>query len=201
MITLLIIAITAITSIRAFNDRHLVGQLIFAPNYIQRTGQWYRFLSYGLLHADWIHLIFNMLAFYSFGRIVESTFVTLYPTAGKTVFAALYVLALPLSTLVDFFKYRNNPSYTALGASGAVSAVIFASILIAPTAGIYILPIPIEIPAYIFGPLYLVFCIYMAKNANDNIGHLAHFFGAIFGLIFTSVAIPGIWEHFFRQIF
>lgn len=201
MITLIIIAITAITSIRAFSDQELYSKFIFAPNYMSRNKEWHRFFTYGLLHGDWAHLIFNMFAFYSFGSIVENVFNELYPGFGNFIFIALYVTALPLSSLVDYFQHRNNSRYLAVGASGAVSAVIFSSILIYPNGGIMIFPIPFSIPAYIFGPLYLAFCVYMAKNANDNIGHVAHFYGAIYGLIFTIIAIPGILSHFISQVF
>lgn len=201
MITLIIIAITAITSIRAFSDQELYSKFIFAPNYMARNKEWHRFFTYGLLHGDWTHLIFNMFAFYSFGSIVENVFNDLYPGFGNLIFIALYVTALPLSSLVDYFQHRNNPRYLAVGASGAVSAVIFASILIYPNGGIMIFPIPFSIPAYIFGPIYLAFCVYMARNANDNIGHAAHFYGAVYGLIFTIIAIPGILEHFIREVF
>ncbi len=201
MITFIIIAITAITSIRAFSDQELYRKFIFAPNYMSRNNEWHRFFTYGFLHGDWMHLIFNMFAFYSFGQLVENTFVQLYPGFGRLIYIVLYLSALPLSSLVDFFQHKNNPRYMAVGASGAVSAVIFASILIYPQGGIMIFPIPFSIPAYIFGPLYLIFCVYMARNSNDNIGHVAHFYGAVYGLIFTIIAIPGIVQHFISQVF
>lgn len=168
---------------------------------MHRNGGYHRFFTYGLLHGDWTHLLFNMFAFYSFGRIVESAYMQVYPGWGQYLYLILYVSALPLSSVADYFNQKNNSRYLAVGASGAVSAVIFSSILLYPTSGIFIFPIPIEIPAYIFGPLYLAFCVYMAKNANDNIGHLAHFFGALYGLIFTIVAIKGVIPHFFNQVF
>ena len=201
MFTLIIIAITAITSIKAFSDQELYSKFIFAPNYMSRTNEWHRFFTYGLLHGDWGHLIFNMFAFYSFGQLVENTFAELYPMTGKWIYLAFYISALPLSSLVDYFQHKNNTRYMAVGASGVVSAVIFASILIHPQGGIMIFPVPFAIPAYIFGPLYLAFCVYMAKNANDNIGHVAHFYGAVYGLIFTIIAIPGILQYFFEQVF
>lgn len=201
MFTLIIIAVTAITSIKAFSDQELYNKFIFAPNYMSRTNEWHRFFTYGLLHGDWGHLIFNMFAFYSFGQLVESTFSTLYPMTGKWIYLALYVSALPLSSLVDYFQHKNNSRYMAVGASGAVSAVIFASILIHPQGGIMIFPVPFAIPAYIFGPLYLAFCVYMARNSNDNIGHVAHFYGAVYGLIFTIIAIPGILQSFIQSVF
>lgn len=200
-ITIIIIAITAITSIKAFNDSNLYRNFIFAPYYMHRNDGYHRFFTYGLLHGDWTHLIFNMFAFYSFGGLVENAFAQIYPTWGKMMYILLYLTALPLSSIVDYFNQKNNSSYLAVGASGAVSAVIFSSILLFPTSGIMIFPIPFQIPAYIFGPLYLVFCVYMAKNANDNIGHLAHFFGALYGLIFTILTVKNVIPHFIQQVF
>lgn len=200
MVTLIIAAITVITSIRAFSDSSVTSQMIFAPNYMARNNQWYRFFSHGLIHADWMHLIFNMIAFYSFGVMVENVFIDFYPTTGRLIYLSLYVAALPLSSVFDYIKHKDNPSYMALGASGAVSAVVFASILMAPTSSIYLFLIPIPIPAYIFGPLYLLFTVYMTRQSTDRIAHEAHFFGALFGILFTSVLIPGIWQYFFREI-
>lgn len=200
MITLIIVALTVLTSVRAFSDQGVVSKLIFAPSYIAKTREWYRFFSHGLIHADWMHLLFNMLALYSFGVMVEDVFVSKFPTTGRLIYLSMYITALPLSSVYDYIKHRDNPSYMALGASGAVSAVVFASILMAPKMGIYLMLIPIPIPAYIFGPLYLLFTIYMAKTASDRIAHEAHFFGAVFGILFTTALFPGIWTYFFRQI-
>jgi|SRR5690554_4424319 len=201
MITLIIIAVTAITSIRAFNDQSLYSKFIFAPNYISQSKEWHRFFTHGLLHADWMHLIFNMFAFYSFGSIVESTFINAFPTYGRLIYILLYVSALPISSLMDYFKHKDNQYYLAVGASGAVSAVIFASILIHPNGGIFIFPIPFAIPAYVFGPLFLAFSAYMSQNSNSNIGHAAHFYGAVYGLIFTAIAIPRAIPFFIEQVF
>lgn len=201
MFTFIIIAITAITSIKAFSDQQLYSKFIFAPNYMARNKEWHRFFTYGLLHGDWGHLIFNMFAFFSFGQLVENTFSTLYPMSGKWIYLVLYISALPLSSLVDYFQHKNNSNYMAVGASGAVSAVIFTSILIHPQGGIMIFPIPFAIKAYLFGPLYLAFCVYMARNSNDNIGHVAHFYGAVYGLIFTIIAIPDVLQNFISQVF
>jgi len=200
MVTLIIAAITVITSIRAFSDQSVTSQLIFAPNYMARTNQWYRFFSHGLIHGDWMHLIFNMIAFYSFGVLVENVFIDFYPTTGRLIYLSLYVAALPLSSIYDYIRHKDNPSYMALGASGAVSAVVFASILMSPTSSIYLFLIPIPIPAYIFGPLYLLFTVYMARTSTDRIAHDAHFFGALFGILFTTVLIPGIWQYFLSEI-
>lgn len=200
MITLIIVAVTVITSIRAFSDQSLLHRLIFAPEYMTRSREWYRFWSHGLIHADWTHLIFNMIALYSFGMMVEDVFEQFYSMWGRLLYLGMYLLALPLSSVFDYVKHKNNSSYLALGASGAVSAVVFASILMAPTNEIYLFLIPLPIPAWIFGPLYLLFTVYMARSGQDHIAHDAHFWGAIFGLLSTTVLFPGIWQFFFRSI-
>ena len=163
--------------------------------------QWYRTLSYGLVHANWGHLIFNMLTLYFFGSVVEKYFTAAFGNPGGIVlYAVMYVTALAVSTVADLLKFKNNPDYNAVGASGAVSAVLFASILFEPKMGIYIFFIPIPIPGYIFAPLYLLYCWYMARRNIDNIGHSAHFWGAVYGLIFPLICNPGIISHFLSQL-
>ena len=109
----------------------------------------------------------------------------------------LYVTALAVSTVGDLVKYRDAPGYNALGASGAVSAVLFASILFEPRMGIYIFMVPVPVPGYIFAPLYLLYCWYMARRNQDNIGHTAHFWGAVYGLVFPLLCRPSILSHFY----
>ncbi len=157
-------------------------------------------LSYGLVHGGWGHLFFNMLALYCFGRVVEQYFQLAFgETTGIILYVVLYVSAIAVSTVGDLIKYRDDWNYTAVGASGAVSAVLFASILFEPKMGIYIYLIPIPIPGFVFAPLYLLYCWYMAKRNADNIGHSAHFWGAVYGLIFPLVCEPQIFTHFLNQ--
>jgi membrane associated rhomboid family serine protease len=145
----------------------------------------YRFLSYALIHADWVHLLVNMMVLYSFGRIVEQYYEILFGLKGILYFILLYVGGTALSTLPSYGKHKDDYTYTAVGASGAVSAVVFASILFDPLSKIYIFLIPIGIPAIVFGVLYLVYSAYMGKKNIDNVGHDAHFWGAVFGFVFT----------------
>jgi membrane associated rhomboid family serine protease len=190
-ITLIIVVITCVISIIALNNPKLKADLIFWPAVIKTNGQYFRFLTYGLIHADYIHLSFNMLSLYSFGIFVEQQVFSapfLFYEKGKIFFLAMYVLALVISTIPDYFKYRDVYGYTALGASGAVSAVIFSGIILRPQLPIRFMFIPFDIPGYIFGILFLVLSAYLAKRGKDNIGHVAHFFGAIFGIVFTVVA-------------
>ncbi|MCQ2139873.1 MAG: rhomboid family intramembrane serine protease [Bacteroidales bacterium] len=155
--------------------------------------EWYRMLTSGLIHAGWGHLFFNMLTLYFFGRVVEQYFMAAFGNVtGAILYVVLYVSALAVSSIGDLIKYRDDWNYNALGASGAVSAILFASILFAPKMGIYIYLIPIPVPGYIFAPLYLLYCWYMAKRNMDNIGHTAHFWGAVYGLLFPIVCKPEI---------
>jgi len=188
-ITISIIIITSIISIAAFNREKIKEDLLFWPAEIDRRKQYYRFVSCGFVHGDVMHLAFNMISLLSFGEFLEIyLFTDLFGSQGKYMYLVLYVLGLIFSVIPDYFQYRNNFAYRALGASGAVSAVIFAAIILKPTMPLRIIFIPIDIPGYIFGFLFLALSAYMAKRGGDNIGHRAHFSGAIFGILFTVVA-------------
>jgi membrane associated rhomboid family serine protease len=208
--TMIIVVITCAVSLIAFYNQKVKSDLIFWPAVIQERGQYYRFLSYGLIHADFVHLLFNMVSLYSFGTFIERDIFSapfMFGDNGKIFFLSMYVLALIFSTLPDFFKYRNVSGYTALGASGAVSAVIFAGIILRPKLGIYIFFIPIPIRGYIYGILFLVMSAYLARRGRDNIGHVAHFFGALFGVAFIVITAQlfsnekvNVLGEFFRSI-
>ncbi|MDD7117859.1 MAG: rhomboid family intramembrane serine protease [Bacteroidales bacterium] len=193
MITVIIIAITCIVSILCFNGTLNGNKLIFNAYQVWHRKEWYRMLTSGIIHSGWGHLFFNMLTLYFFGRVVEQYFSAAFGgVLGAVLYVMLYVSALAISSLGDLVKYRDNWNYNALGASGAVSAVLFASILFAPKMGIYIYLIPIPVPGYIFAPLYLLYCWYMAKRNMDNIGHTAHFWGAVYGILFPILCKPDV---------
>ncbi|MEO5997009.1 MAG: rhomboid family intramembrane serine protease [Chitinophagaceae bacterium] len=203
-ITLTIIIVTCLFTFVAFNREKVKEDLLFWPAEINSRGQYYRFLSYGLIHADLQHVIFNMFTLYSFGSVLEKyTFsrYDIFADKARIFYLVLYVSALVISTLPDYFKYKNNFSYRALGASGAVSAILFASIIIDPKLSLYLFFIPIPIPGYIFGVIFLALSAYMAKRGRDNIGHGAHFTGAIYGLIFTIAATKLFSNYDTVQIF
>jgi membrane associated rhomboid family serine protease len=187
-ITLIIIIITVLVSLGGFSNQKVINDLIFYPPAVSQQKQWYRFFSCGLIHADFGHLLFNMLSFYFFGRFVESAFVQFFPESGKWLFLIMYVSALLVSLLPTYLKHKNNYSYRSLGASGAVSAVIFAGLIIAPTEKIYLFFIPIGIPGFIFAPLYLLLTAYMDKRGGDSINHSAHLWGALYGVLFIVAA-------------
>lgn len=201
MVTLVIILLTVGVSILCFNGKPDIRKLLFNAWQVWHGKQWYRMLTYGLVHSGWGHLIFNMLTLYFFGPVVEQYFAVAFgAVTGAVLFAVLYVSAIAVSTVGDLLKYKDDYNYNAVGASGAVSAILFASILFEPKMGIYIFMIPIPIPGYIFAPLYLFYCWYMAKRNMDNIGHTAHFWGAVYGLVFPLVCRPAIFSHFLAQL-
>jgi membrane associated rhomboid family serine protease len=196
-VTIIIIFITSAVSVIAFSNRELLGKLVFSPFDIKHFKNNYRFLSYALIHADWVHLLVNMMVLYSFGRVVETYYSLYFGNKAILYYILLYIGGIALSTLPSFGKHKDDKSYTALGASGAVSAVVFASIIFDPLSKIYLFLIPIGIPAIIFGVLYLVYSWYMGKKNIDNVGHDAHFWGAIFGFVFTILLKPALLYHLF----
>jgi membrane associated rhomboid family serine protease len=187
-ITTIIVIITTLVSIGGFSNRKIIEDLIFYPPAVTKENQWYRFFTCGLIHADWGHLFFNMLSLYLFGQYVEDAFGDLFGVYGKWVYLALYISALLISLLPTFAKNKNNYQYRSLGASGAVSAVIFAGLMLTPTLGIYIFFIPIPIPGFIFAPLYLIISALLDKKGAGNINHSAHIWGSIYGLAFVIIA-------------
>jgi len=188
--TYIIIAITVIFSLIAFSNNRIFSKLTYQPFGIKYNHDGYRFFSYALIHADLVHLFVNMFVLYSFGNVVEYFYTGLFGLKGFLYFLLLYLGGTVLSVTPAYEKHKDNPSYSAVGASGAVSAVVFASIIFNPFAPIGILFIPFSIPAIIFGALYLIYSAYMNGKAVDNIGHDAHFWGAIFGIFFTIALKP-----------
>ena len=201
MATLILIIVTCLVSILCFAGILSGDRLLFHAYSVWHRKEWYRMLSYGLVHGGWSHLLFNMLTLYFFGGVVEAYFQAAFgETRGIVLYVLLYVSAMAVSTLWDLFKYRDDWNYSAVGASGAVSAILFASILFEPKMGIYIYLIPIPVPGYIFAPLYLLYCWWMARRNTDNIGHTAHFWGAVYGLLFPLACRPDIFHHFLSQL-
>jgi membrane associated rhomboid family serine protease len=187
-ITVVIIIITALVSIGGFSNQKIIDDLIFYPPAVTQRNQWYRFFSCGLIHADVGHLIFNMLSLYLFGRFVEDTFTSIFGDNGKWIYLLMYVAALFVCLLPTYFKNRNNYQYRSLGASGAVSAVVFAGLMAAPYVEVGFFIIPPIIPGFIFGPLYLLISFWLDRRGGGNINHSAHIWGAVFGVLFIIVA-------------
>jgi len=189
----LIFIFTIVTSIYAFNDNGLFGKFMLHPYSVSRRRNIYTLITSGLIHADWMHLIFNMMTFYFFAFNLEKMM-------GSIAFAILYIVSLVLSDISSVLKHKNDMWYHSLGASGAISAVLFSYILFKPFTSMMIFPIPIPIWAIVFGPLYLVYCVYASRQARDNINHDAHFYGALSGLILTVLLVPGIIPNFLNEL-
>jgi len=186
-ITVFIIILTILASYIAFGNPLFFERLKFNAYEIIRHRRYFKFLTYGLLHADWMHLLVNMFVLFSIGSFVEDLFVFYYDGTGYLYFATLYLSALVCSVLPLFFKHRNNFHYNAVGASGAVSSILFAYILMYPEGSVSFMFIPIPIPVAIFGILYLAYSTYKAKRGTDNVAHAVHAWGAIYGIAFVAV--------------
>lgn len=192
IVTIGLIAVTALLSIQTMNDHGAKQRYMFNAYAIHYHREWWRFFTYGVLHADWQHLIFNMISLAFFGFSAEIWFAAYFHPYGRLLYLAMYVLALAASSAYDYYKHKNDSYYYALGASGAVSAVMLSSILINPGAGIRTMYAPMGMPAWAFGIVYLVVSSVMARRSKDNIGHDAHFWGGVFGLLFTAAVCPSL---------
>lgn len=199
-ITYIIIAVTSIISFLCFNDRHLFVKLKHWPYEEKRSGEHYRWLTGGLLHANPMHLIFNMLTLYFFGMGVEGWFRAEFPEIGSILYLGFYLAAIVAASSATYFKFKDVPSFASIGASGAVAAVLFASILLNPMGQIMFIFLPIPIRAFIFGILYLWYSAYEANHSRDNIDHTAHYYGALFGFFFPMVLEPSLLGNFISEI-
>jgi len=195
-ITLILIAVTALVSWMAFNNRKLADRLILWPPAIDKHKQYDRLVTYGFIHADFGHLLFNMVTLYFFGRSIE---VIMLGTTGQWwVYPLFYLSALVVSILPTYLKNQKNPNYLSLGASGAVSAVLFAYILIAPWKIILVMFIPA--PAIVYAAFYVGYSIWMDKKGGDNVNHSAHLAGAAFGVMFMLIMEPELLQHFLQSL-
>lgn len=193
MLTYIIIAVTIAVSFACFNNGQLFDKLSLKPYRVVHTREWYRVISHGFVHADWVHLFVNMFTFWSFGQYIESAFQ--YLGFGQWAFLVLYFGAMIVASVSDLIRFRNAAWYTSIGASGAVSAVLFTAILLNPWDKILLFAV-IPIPGILFGVLYLAYCQYMARQGGDNINHNAHFYGAVFGLVFPILLEPQLFRMF-----
>lgn len=199
-ITILLLGVTVVVSLLAFGNQRLFSDLLFEPFVMKARGQWHRFITHAFVHANWPHLLVNMLVLYGFGQHVEKALWYYAPFAPSLAFALLYFGGILFSSLPGYRRHALDPNYRAVGASGAVSAVLFAYILMTPTNGISLLFFPRPLPAWVFGGLYLAYSWYMDRRSQDNVAHDAHFFGAVFGLVFMIGLQPRIVPDFFNQL-
>lgn len=194
--TLILIAITGLVSWMAFNNRKLADRLILWPPAIDRHKQYERLVTYGFLHADFPHLLFNMITLFFFGRAVEALMGRL--TGHWWVFPLFYLSALVVSILPSYLKNQKNPNYLSLGASGAVSAVLFAFILVSPWSLIFVFFIPA--PAILYAVFYVGYSIWMDRKGADNVNHSAHLAGAAYGVMFMLFMSPDLLPHFLNSL-
>jgi len=187
-IMLVVIIITTLVSIGGFSNHKIIDDLIFYPPAVSKQGQWWRFFTCGLIHADIGHLVLNMYALYIFGIAVEKAFVGIFGQYGSYIYLLMYISALIVCLLPTYRKNRENYYYRSLGASGAVSAVVFCFILLDPLQKLGLIFFPIMIPGFIFGALYIIVSSILDRRSADNINHSAHIWGAIYGIAFLIVA-------------
>jgi membrane associated rhomboid family serine protease len=199
--TIFIIIATAILSFKCFKDSQMMSKWLFSPYRVKHSNELHRFVSHMFIHADLSHLLFNMISLFMFGEMIEGEFYLHFgATNGLIYFIILYLAGGLFSTLWPYIRNQENPNYLSLGASGAVSAVVFAGIMWNPTMKMGLIFLPIMIPAYIFGPLYLAFEFWMFKRQKSNIAHDAHIGGAVFGVLFILLINAEKGSEFLQQI-
>ncbi len=198
-ITLIIVIVTVAVSYLGFTRTDLKYKYTLIPYQVIHYKQYYRMISSGFLHSNWWHLGFNMLAFYSFGMQIEYDFIALFgETKGLVNFLLLYFLGLIFSDIYSVARHKDNHGYSSLGASGAVSAIVFTSILLHPEGKIGFFFIPM--PSVVFGVIYLALSAYMSNKNYDNVSHDSHFWGSLFGFVFPIVLKPELFPRFINIV-
>jgi membrane associated rhomboid family serine protease len=195
-VSLLLIAIIGVVSYLGFSKEELIRKTIFSPYRIKHTNEWYRFLTSGFIHADWMHLIFNMYAFALFAGVLEQVFDQLMGAIlGKLALVGLFVLGVVFSHISTYIKHKNDAWYQSLGASGGVASVLFAFIFLFPLQKMY------GLPMFVVGLIYLGFSNYLArKGSNDNTNHDAHYYGGVWGILFVIGIYPDSLFHFINEV-
>lgn len=192
-VALILFALNIILSLMAFYNERMYSEFMLHPYSVSRGQKLWTVITSGFIHRDWSHLLFNMLSFYFFAFQLEAIL-------GHWQFALLYMASLILSDLPTVGKHKDDYWYHSLGASGAISAVVFSYILFNPLTKMIIFPLPIPIPALLYGVVYLVYCAYASKQSRDSINHDAHFFGAISGIMITILLYHEVVPLFLRQL-
>ena len=204
MITVIIVIVTVIVSVAAMRRRELLYRFDLSPARLVHKREYYRIFTHAFLHANYFHLGINMLVLYSFGTYIEQAFSEL--EREGVIFSApffyllLYVGSIALASLSTVIRYRNDEHYSAVGASGAVSAVVFTYIFFEPLKKIYFYMV-LPIPGILFGILYLIYSSYMGRREGDNINHSAHFWGAVVGFLFPILLHPSLFLTFLDKLF
>ena len=194
-VTIALVVATVAVSWFAFNNPRLLDRLLLWPPAVQRRHQYDRLLTHGFVHADWQHLLFNMITLYFFGRYAEQLFL---PYIGAVGFALFYLSAILVAILPTYLRHRHDPNYRSLGASGAVSAVLFAYILVNPWSLIFVFFLPV--PAILYGVFYVGYSVWMDRQGRDNVNHSAHLWGAGYGVLFTIMMEPRVIPYFLDRL-
>lgn len=194
-LTLILVGVTVLVSWQAFEKPRLLDRLILWPPAIDRHRQYDRLLTHGFIHADWSHLLFNMITLYFFGSLVERWLV---PMIGQLGFVLFYLSAIVVAILPTYAQHRHDPRYRSLGASGAVSAVLFTYILLQPWSLILVFFLPV--PAIVYAVLYIGYSIWMDRHGQDNVNHSAHLWGAAYGVMFALLVEPTVLGSFVERL-
>jgi membrane associated rhomboid family serine protease len=199
-ITIIIVAVCVLVSYICFGNQELFQKLKHWPYQEVREKEWYRLISSGFIHGSWMHLLINMFVFWQFGEVVEARFRIEFGLLwGNLFYTLLFVVTVVLADIPSLLKHKDNVYYSAVGASGAVSGILFVNILFYPWNLLYLYAI-IPIPGIVAGVLYLIYSSWASKNSRDNIDHDAHFYGALFGLLFTVMLKPSLFIDFLNQL-
>lgn len=198
-ITIIIIVITVIISLYAWNNPSVQQKWMMNPYQVDQRNEYWRFVTSGFIHGDYGHLFFNMFTLYFFGSIIERIYYYYFGDLGNILFVGLYLVGIVVSDIPTYFKHHKTPHYNSLGASGGVSAVVFSGILFQPTQKLC-LYLFICLPGFIFGAVYMLYSYFQAKRGGDYINHDAHLYGAFFGIGFSILIKPEVLLSFFQQV-
>jgi membrane associated rhomboid family serine protease len=198
-LTIILIIITVALSIYGWNHANIQQKWMFNPFAAYHNKEYYRFLSSGFIHSNTMHLLFNMIALFFFGDVLERIYVNHFGTLGLVFYLITYLLGIIVANLKTFFKFKDASYYNSLGASGGVASILFASIIYRPTSSIC-LYFAICFPAFILGAFYLIYSYYSGYRTGDKVNHDAHLYGALFGIIFTILIRPAVVLEFFERI-
>jgi len=199
-ITTILVVLTALTSYMGFQRPAFLHQFKHWPYMEKKEGEWYRFISSGFLHGGWLHLLINMFVFWQFGLIVEGAYENFFgPTMGKVWYIVLYITTIIVADISTYVKHRENYGFSSIGASGAVSGILFIYILMMPWNTLYLWGI-LPIPALLVGIGYVWYSHQAAGQAGSRIDHDAHFYGAVYGILFTLLLKPDMAIHFWRAV-
>lgn len=200
-VTLVIIIVTVAVSFIANRNDELYSKMLFSPYMVAQRKEWYRLITHGFIHSrsNIFHLIFNMLVLYVMS-MVEDVYTGAWPKAGIAFYLGLYLGGMVFASLPSLQKHKDNYGYAAVGASGAVAAVMFGAVVAYPDMTIRMMLLPIPMPMIVFAIFYLVVEWWLGKRGGTGIAHDAHFYGALFGFLYTLVVIPGSFQNFITRV-